>query len=122
MGFTPSKKGDPLPDGLNCIYNEQDEEDDELMECHLDNMGTLVQFLTQQFLPYAVRYYTDEIDEDADDDDEDEESEEDDDDDDEDDSEDEEEPPAKGKKGKAKPQAKKGGDAAGEKTEECKQQ
>lgn len=121
--FTPCKKDDPMPEGLQCVYSDQDDEDDELLECHLDNMGTLVQFMTQQFLPYAVRYYTGEAAVDEDDDDEESEEEDsDNDDDDEDDSEDEEEPPSRGRKGKAKAQPKKSADAAGEKTEECKQQ
>lgn len=120
--FNNLKKDDPLPEGLQCVYNDEEEDDEDLTECHLMNMGEVVQFVSQALLPYAVRYYTGEACEDDDDDDE--ESEEEDFDDDDDSSDEEsEEPAAKPKKGGKKPAAKKGsGDAAGEKTEECKQQ
>jgi len=122
--FNSLKMDDPLPEALQCVYSADDEEDEDMTECHLQNMGEVVQFIDQQFIRYAVRYYTGEACED-DDDDDDEESEEEDD---EDGSSDEEseEPAPKPKKGGKAAAPKKGGSgdagAAGEKTEECKQQ
>jgi nucleosome assembly protein 1-like 1 len=123
--FCSLKTGDTLPEGLECVYVDEDDEEDELTECHLQNIGEVAQFIAQMFLPYAVRYYTGEAADDDDDDDDEESEEEDDDDDDDDES--SEEPPARGRKGKAAPKKKSSGDAAekgekGEKTEECKQQ
>jgi len=122
--FNNLKAGDPLPEGLECVYNDEEDEDEELAECHLQNMGEVVQFVAQGLLPYAVRYYTGEACEDEDDDDEESEEEDGSDDDEESSDEESEEPAAKPKKGGKKPAPKKGGsgDAAGEKTEECKQQ
>jgi len=122
--FNSLKMDDPLPEALQCVYSADDEEDEDMTECHLQNMGEVVQFIDQQFIRYAVRYYTGEACED-DSDDDDEESEEEDDE--EGSSEEEpEEPAPKPKKGGKAAAPKKGGSgdagAAGEKTEECKQQ
>jgi len=117
--FTACKIDEPFPEALECIYqDDEDDEDDDMSECHLANVSEVVQFIGQQFLPYAVRYYTGEAADEEEDDDEGEESEEEDD---EDDSEEESEEPAAKPKGKKKVAVPKAG-AAGEKTEECKQQ
>jgi len=116
--FTNIKKDDPLPDSLQCVYEEmaEEEEMDDITELHLGMLTQTACAFAEDFLPYALRYFTGEAGEDDDDDDE--ESEEEDDDDEDDDDSDEEPAPKKG--GKKKPAAAEG--AAGQKTEECKQQ
>jgi len=104
--FQNVKANDPLPEALACVYDDAEEEDDELTEWHLFNMGEVVRFIDQNFLPYAVRYYTGEACQDSDDDDEESEEE---DDDEESSDEESEEPAAKPKKGGKKPAAKKSG-------------
>lgn len=125
--FTSIKQGEPLDSDLKKAMGAEDDEDmdedeDEMVADLLDNIFDLGRMLGEQFVPYAVRYYTGEAcDDDDDDDDEDEEEEEEDDDDDDDD-ESEDEPPKK-PAGKAKPGKKAAGGAAqGQKQEECKQQ
>merc|ERR1719375_974668 len=107
-----------LPEGLECFYEEDDDipDDMDMEEIHLTNAGCLAQFLSQEMIPYAVRYYSGEACEEEDDDDEDEESEEDDEDDDDDD-ESEDEPAPKAKSRGRKDAS---GGKPGEKTEECK--
>lgn len=119
--FTSYKKDDDLPEGLECIYSEDmDDEDDDMGEMHLSQVGGMVDVLEESILPYAVRYYTGEASPDDDDDSDEESEEESDDDDDEEDSDEESEEAPKPKGGK-KAAGKKDG-AGGEKQEECKQQ
>jgi len=119
--FNSLKADEPLPEGLACVYQDgEDDDEEDMSEMHLLNMSELLSFMSDQLLPYAVRYYTGEACEEDDDDDEEEEEEDDDDD---ESSDEESEEVAKPKKGGKKPVPKKGsGDAAGEKAEECKQQ
>lgn len=123
--FNNVKRDADLPDALECMYEEEDEDEDPA-ERHCDNIENLSMFIKEGFVKYAVRFYTGEAcDKDDDSDDEDSESE-DDDDDDEDDEDSADEPPIRTKGRSAKKGAKSGGGgggAAGEgKTEECKQQ
>jgi len=130
--FSSCKKSDEAPPEVAIVYEEmarmggeQFEDEDELLEMHLESVGQVCNFIYSELVPYAVRFYTGEACEDDDDDEEGEEessvedSEE----------ESDEEPPPQKKGGKKEPKAapaKKGAaageDADGKKTEECKQQ
>jgi len=130
--FTPCKKSDEeVPDGIACVYEaigETPEDEDEMLEMHLEMVGQVAGFIHTEFVPYAVRFYTGEA---CEDDDDDEESEEESGVEDSDEEESDDEPAPRGRSGKKAPakgdDKKKGGEAAGEpkageKAEECKQQ
>lgn len=121
--FTSAKKTDEeLPKGLQCVYEEMSgeiDDEDELLEMHLENVGELLGWMHSEFVPYAVRYFTGEAcndDGDSDEEGEEESSVE--------DSDEESDEPAPKTKGKKSPQTKPKADpkAGAEKTEECKQQ
>lgn len=125
--FSSVKKGDSeaFLEKLSACYpmEEMEDEDEDMLEEHMGRIASYLEFMHQQFIPYAVRYYTGEACED-DDDDEDGESGSDLDESDDDDDESEDERPApKGKGKKPSPSMKpKNAPAGGEKQEECKQQ
>jgi len=124
--FRNLKPGCELPDDAkmqaqSMAESDEDDEDDEgLIEFLMDNDHDLGEALSDQIIPFAVRWYTGEAVPEGYDDDDDEEGESEDDDDDDDESSDE--PPARGRSGRGKGAKKIESKAGEEPKEECKQQ
>merc|ERR1712146_759881 len=100
MMFRSLSVEDDLPEDLENMLQEVLDDDGADAEQYLEIMSDLMIMFSEQIIPFAIRWYTDEADPDDDDDDfdEDEEDEEEDDDDDDED----DEPPRGGKKGGGK--------------------